>query len=61
MSFTTRAGASVDVVTTGSPAYPYRWECAADPEHRNLGGLALPITRDNAKAHADECQAGGAL
>lgn len=60
MSFPTRKGATVDVVTTGNSLYPYRWECSASEKHQSSGYPSLPFARGDAKAHADDCRKRGA-
>ncbi|AVH59972.1 MULTISPECIES: hypothetical protein [Streptomyces] len=54
MSFSTSAGAVVEVSAVDRSSAPYRWTCSAGHD----GGRAyasLPFCRDDAKAHAGEC------
>ncbi|MET9099619.1 hypothetical protein [Streptomyces antibioticus] len=57
MQFPTRHGATVNVTAGGHGTSPYRWECTAGDAAAEHAYASLPFARDDAKAHAETCQA----
>ena len=58
LQFPTSQGATVSVFAGKEPASrPFRWMCSAGDAASTEPYASLPFARDDAKAHADACQA----